>query len=161
MTQEEIDKFLANTKVYVNGKSKEIQEKLFSLGYSWNNDSTGTDVCHTEAPFLFIYEDTSITMSSEMDVFCDHENSEITAEDILSLELTESAFRPFKSKEECWQEMLKHEPFGWLNGKTECLSVTSVSDVHIWLGDNVYFTFEDAFNEYTFSDGTPFGIKEE
>ena len=33
MTRKEIDKFLANTKVYVAGKSKEIQEKLFSLGY--------------------------------------------------------------------------------------------------------------------------------
>lgn len=57
--------------------------------------------------------------------------------------------------------MLKHEPFGWITGKTEHLSITSVSDVHIWLGNNVYFTFEDAFNEYTFADGTPFGIKEE
>ena len=73
----------------------------------------------------------------------------------------ESKYRPFKTKEECWNEILKHHPFGWITGKTEHLSITSVSDVHIWLGDNVYFTFEDAFNEYTFTDGTPFGIKEE
>lgn len=54
MTQEEIDEFLANTKVYVNGKSKDIQEKLFSLGYKWYNGDIG--VCHTEFPFLFIYK---------------------------------------------------------------------------------------------------------
>ena len=23
-------------------------------------------------------------------------------------------YRPFKSQEECWNEMLKHQPFGWL-----------------------------------------------
>ena len=22
--------------------------------------------------------------------------------------------RPFKSREECWDEMLKHQPFGWV-----------------------------------------------
>ena len=25
---------------------------------------------------------------------------------------TEPTYRPFKSKEECWQEMIKHQPFG-------------------------------------------------
>ena len=52
MTREEINKFLANTKVYVAGKSKEIQEKLFSLGYKWCNGYTNVE--HTESPFLFI-----------------------------------------------------------------------------------------------------------
>lgn len=23
-------------------------------------------------------------------------------------------YRPFKDKEECWEEMQKHQPFGWL-----------------------------------------------
>ena len=73
----------------------------------------------------------------------------------------ESKYRPFKTKEECWNEILKHHPFGWITGKTEHLSITSVSDVHIRLCDNVYFTFEYAFNEYTFADGTPFGINED
>lgn len=52
MTKEEIDKFLARTKVYVAGKSKEIQEKLFSLGYE--RDEGGTDVNFTECPFLYV-----------------------------------------------------------------------------------------------------------
>ena len=26
----------------------------------------------------------------------------------------EPKYRPFKDKKECWQEMLKHQPFGWL-----------------------------------------------
>ena len=161
MTQKEIDKFLANTKVYVNGKSKEIQEKLFSLGYMWNEDSTGTVVCHTEAPFLFIYEDKVITMSNDMDLFCSHENSEITAEEILSLEITEPTYRPFKNKEECWNTMLKHEPFGLLKSIHAYYSVSSVGDAHILMDDKAYFTFEVAVNEFNFVDGEPFGIKEE
>lgn len=158
MTKKEIDKFLANTKVYVNGKSKDIQEKLFSLGYSWNEECTGTDVCHTEAPFLFVYEDTSITMSSDMVVFCNHENSEITAEEILSLELTEPGYRPFKDKEECWQEMLKHQPFGWLKNK-ETQVYEYCRRVNKYCID--WASFYDAYNSYTFVDGTPFGIKED
>ena len=30
---------------------------------------------------------------------------------------TEPKYRPFENKEECWQEMLKHEPFGWVKYK--------------------------------------------
>ena len=37
MTREEVRTFLNGTKVYVEDKSKEIQEKLFSLGYDWND----------------------------------------------------------------------------------------------------------------------------
>ena len=69
MTRKDIDKFLANTKVYVAGKSKEIQEKLFSLGYSWNNRSKNTVVRHIEAQFLFIYKNKEITKSSDMELF--------------------------------------------------------------------------------------------
>ena len=29
----------------------------------------------------------------------------------------EPKYRPFKTQEECWQEMLKHQPFGWVKGK--------------------------------------------
>ena len=27
----------------------------------------------------------------------------------------EPKYRPFKNGEECWQEMSKHQPFGWVN----------------------------------------------
>ena len=39
MTKEEAKKMLTNTKVYVNGKTKEIQEKLFEIGFSWIGDT--------------------------------------------------------------------------------------------------------------------------
>ena len=112
MTRKEIKKFLANTKVYVNGKSKEIQEKLFSLGYEWYSGDTEVD--HIEAPFLYIYTNMYFAKGSNMDYFSNHDNKEITAEEILSLELTEPTYRPFKDREECWNEMLKHQPFSLL-----------------------------------------------
>lgn len=173
MTQKEIEQFLDNTKVYVAGKSKEIQEKLFSLGYSWNDEctGTGTDVCHTEAPFLFIYEDMSITMSSDMDIFCNHGNEEITAEQILSLKLQKPTYRPFKDKEECCKIIKKHQPFGWLrdNYRNCYRNITVVYDDKIELtpyfndyGDVFKDTilYKDALKRISFFDGTPFGIKE-
>ena len=48
MTQKEVEEFLANTKVCVNGKSIEIQEKLFSLGYKWEITEK---VSYTDKPF--------------------------------------------------------------------------------------------------------------
>ena len=152
MTKEEIKKILDNTKVYVNGKSKEIQEKLFSFGYSWWNGSKIVD--HTDKPFLFIDNDITITYGDDMEYFIKHKKKEITAEEILSIELTKPSYRPFKTKEECWNEMLKHHPFGWtkLIGETGYSLITDVDDEIL---------YSDAFKGCTFADGTPFGIKEE
>lgn len=152
MTQKEIDKFLADTKVYVNGKSREIQEKLFSLGYSWGKIEK--HVRYTDKPFLYIWTDKSIGYSDNMEYFIKHQNKEITAEEILSLELTEPSYRPFKDAEECWQEMIKHEPFGWVKNKAPeyYASLAGVSPDR---------DFISAFDRYTFADGTPFGIKED
>ena len=65
----------------------------------------------------------------------------------------ESEYRPFKSKEECWLEMQKHQPFGWIKVKKGgyfCFTMV--------LDDCSY---DDLFKTSTFADGTPFGIKEE
>lgn len=157
MTQQEIDKFLANTKVYVNGKSKEIQEKLFSLGYYWSVGK-GTEVANEDKPFLFIYKNHDITYGRDMCNFIQHEHREISSEEILSLELTEPSYRPFKNKEECWQEMLKHQPFGWTKQKKDQTYYN-----WIYVEDNSIDTqsFDKIYEEYTFADGEPFGIKEE
>lgn len=167
MTQKEIDKFLANTKVYVNGKSKEIQEKLFELGYSWYGNNP-CDVIHTNYPFLYIDNNKLLLYDTDMDYFMEHRNREITAEQILSLKLPKPAYRPFKNQEECWQEMLKHQPFGWLKAKG---STSSVLIGHIYMGKEVWivgatgdktsYSASKVFNGYVFADGTPFGIKEE
>ena len=71
-------------------------------------------------------------------------------------------YRPFKTQEECWKEMLKHHPFGWVKSpRGELFCIDKVFEEGI-----VYKHSSCHFNEYlegqySFVDGTPFGIKEE
>lgn len=65
----------------------------------------------------------------------------------------EPKYRPFKNAKECFEEMLKHQPFGWVKCKNEDCYM-----VHIEINNN--FDFKFCFKEYVFTDGTPFGIKE-
>ncbi len=60
-------------------------------------------------------------------------------------------YRPFKDAEECWQEMQKHQPFGWVKGQHECSFKTFG---YFWDKTN----YKDEFKNYTFADGQPFGI---
>ena len=64
----------------------------------------------------------------------------------------EAKYRPFKNVEECWQEMLKHQPFGWVKTDSGYEPIWHVNE-----GDDFNLTFKNS----TFADGTPFGIKEE
>ena len=152
MTQREIEKFLANTKVYTNGKNKEILKKLFQFGY------TPFDIQHEDeynkAPFMFIWADKSIGHGCDIIKFKHGLKKEITADEILSLELIKPSYRPFKDKDECWQEMLKHQPFGWviIQAVNEYRSLSTI-------GKNRDFGL--MFDTYTFADGIPFGIKED
>ena len=73
----------------------------------------------------------------------------------------EPKYRPFKNQEECWEEMEDHYPFGWVkapNGELFCID--KVFDEGV-----VYKHSSCRFDEYlegnyTFADGTPFGIME-
>lgn len=151
MTREEAIKFLTDTKVYVNGKSIQIQEKLLSLGFVWNS---GTRTVLSPAyPFLFI-SGGFISRGDSMTAFTNNELREITAEDILNITIDEPKYRPFKDAEECWQEMLKHEPFGWIKSKNE-------NYLNVLGSINNAKNYQYIFDNFTFADGTPFGIKED
>ena len=76
----------------------------------------------------------------------------------------EIKYRPFKSKEECWSEMHKHPDFGWVKCKQwgHYASLGCVGNVIIRSEDECHRdSFDSMFTEYTFTDGEPFGIKEE
>ena len=64
----------------------------------------------------------------------------------------EAKYMPFKNKEECWQEMQKHQPFGWVKRNGVYVNITLVSDSS---------DYDGYFKTANFVDGTPFGIKEE
>lgn len=79
----------------------------------------------------------------------------------------EPTYRPFKDKEECWEEMQKHQPFGWVCNNTyyrhiNNLFTNSISfqESEIAESGNFESSLSYIFENYTFADGTPFGIKE-
>ena len=74
----------------------------------------------------------------------------------------EPKYRPFKSQEECWNEMHKHPDFGWVIAKdSKIMYHIYVIGVGCVLMDNMSISFPETFAEYEFTDGEPFGIKEE
>lgn len=76
----------------------------------------------------------------------------------------EPKYRPFANAEECWNEMKKHQPFGFTkfkNAKSGYYMVTFIARCVIVGMNNIPFSYEDMFDSYAFADGTPFGIKEE
>ena len=78
-----------------------------------------------------------------------------------------SKYRPFANAEECWAEMQKHQPFGWVkrinDNESEvfvyCGTITKVDGVLTSI-DELPFSYDDMYSTYKFVDGTPFGIVE-
>ena len=75
----------------------------------------------------------------------------------------EHTYRQFKDAEECWKEMQKHQPFGWLKGDKCFYNIVSVSNIDVSManvsGDIVTLDFSDVMEDNTFADGVPFGVK--
>ena len=77
-----------------------------------------------------------------------------------------SKYRPFKNSEECWEEMQKHEYFGWIKAKdtsipSRFMIINSVRNEEVSITSGIDFTYNELVEHYTFIDRTPFGIKEE
>lgn len=71
---------------------------------------------------------------------------------------TDVNYRPFANVEECWQELLKHVPFGWVKDTeaNEYLNVYCISN-----SASSIDLFGRMFKRCIFIDGSPYGIKEE
>ena len=68
--------------------------------------------------------------------------------------------RPFKTKEECWNEMMKHQPFGWVKTpEGEFFCIDRVFDEGIAYKHSSCRFDEYLEANYTFIDGSPFGIQ--
>ena len=81
----------------------------------------------------------------------------------LKLEKIEPKYRPFRTKEECWNEMLKHQPFGWVKHTSSneyFYSILEVIDGGCIFVYGPMIPFDEVYEFNTFADGTPFGIKE-
>lgn len=75
----------------------------------------------------------------------------------------EPKYRPFKDAKECWQEMQKHKPFGWVKDASKMYNITIIIDDGIIVNTSIdggLYNFESSLN-LKFVDGTPFGIIED
>lgn len=87
----------------------------------------------------------------------------------------EPKFRPFKNADECWQEMLKHQPFGWVKTIANIPELHNISAIFqsaefpVLLGIDLEWDeareyslkLSEMYDLYTFADGAPFGVKED
>ena len=74
---------------------------------------------------------------------------------------SESKYRPFKTQEECWNEMHKHSDFGWVTDGYYKSTISVKSDSIVVTISSLEYDFGKAYIHFTFADGTPFGIKKE
>lgn len=91
MTRQEAIRFLSGTKVYVDGRSREIQQKLFEVGFKWM--SCGKNVSFECMPYLYLENNNGnlyLHHGSYMKNFKKHPFREITVDDILSVNIQES-----------------------------------------------------------------------
>ena len=90
-----------NKKVFVKDKSKEIQEKLFEIGFGWD-DGSSKRASYLTKPFLFMYKDMTLAFDDDVDYFYKDYHEEISAEDILNIKV--------EHMPKTWEEFCKNNP---------------------------------------------------
>lgn len=76
----------------------------------------------------------------------------------------EPKYCPFKDKEECWNEMQRHHPFGWIKDGVSMYNIITIRQYDIILHNGARFishSFNWLFECFTFADGASFGVKKE
>lgn len=73
----------------------------------------------------------------------------------------EPKYRPFKTQEECWEEMHKHSDFGWVTDGYYKSTISVKSDFIVVTISSLEYDFGKAYIHFTFADGTPFGIRKD
>lgn len=74
----------------------------------------------------------------------------------------EPTYRPFANAEECWNEMQKHQPFGWVKSTLfkDLALVNRVTTLYVEINRDI-IDYKDALDKFTFADDTNFGVKVE
>ena len=136
MTREEAKEFYPILQAFAEGRVIECRIKPSVLSKSWRDFNKWTEMKEIE-----FWNNTEYRIKPE------------------------PKYRPFVNAEECWQEMQKHQPFGWLKLKCEDTAygmLTLIKDKGAVVGINdTPFSYRKLFYNYTFADRQPFGIKEE
>lgn len=137
MTREEAKEFYPFLQAFAEGKVIECRTKPSALSKSWQGMNDWTEI------------------------------KEIGYWDNIEYRIKpEPKYRPFKDAKECWQEMLKHQPFGVVKDKYFANYQTHRAFTCL-VTNGCHFrgyedeTFENSFKNLLFADGTPFGVKVE
>ena len=132
MTREEVKEILPVLQAFSEGKVIECRTKLSFI--------EGLDVTNdwTEMKEIEFWNNTEYRVKSE------------------------PKYRPFKDAEECWQEMLKHQPFGWVKSTLfkDLDLVQRVTTLYVEINRDI-IDYKDALEKFTFADDTNFGVKVE
>lgn len=104
-------------------------------------------------------------IKGDTSLWYDNENPSFNDDDLEYRIKPESKYRSFKDAEECWQEMSKHQPFGWMKDKKDGhhALITAADDdtCGMSLNGNAAWSLSGIMDLFTFADGTPFGVKVE
>lgn len=68
-------------------------------------------------------------------------------------------YRPFENAKECWAEMLKHQPFGWVVDTRDGVMYLIRCLEYVSVYTSIQYSFKDAFDKFAFADLVPFGVK--
>ena len=83
MEAKKVDSRVCNIKVYVNGKSAELQKKLFESGCKWYDGTRY--IRNTDPPFLYVNQEGVILDGHWMDVFVFDSSREENVDKILTM----------------------------------------------------------------------------
>ena len=75
----------------------------------------------------------------------------------------EPKYRSFKNREECWKEMQRHQPIGWVTTGKLIFNVITLTGDGVVIHNGVInsrYRFEKSL-QLKFVDGEPFGIIED
>lgn len=78
-----VDPRVCNIKVYVDGKSAELQKKLFEFGCTWQDGKM--EVRHADLPFLYVDQEGMIKAGWMMCTFTENMNDEENVDKILEM----------------------------------------------------------------------------
>lgn len=85
MTKAEAFEYLKGTRVYCGDYASEVQRKIFETGVEWSSGGSNLNT----AKFLFVGIDGRLTLCFDNNYFKNHDYRELSADDILSIEIVE------------------------------------------------------------------------
>ena len=133
MTREESKAFYPILQAFAEGKVIECRTKPSALSKSWQDMNEWTEMKEIE-----FWNNTEYRVKPK------------------------PKYRPFKDAEECWQEMQKHQPFGWVKSTLfkDFDLVQRVTTLYVEINREI-IDYKDALEKFTFADDNNFGVKVE